>query len=104
MDRRQRRFLGRQQARTAGRQRPLSTAPVGQPTPAAPATLDAVIRDAVRLAEERQAGGQINEARQLYSGVLEIQPSHPDALLGLAKLARQIGQTEVAGTLLARAV
>jgi Tfp pilus assembly protein PilF len=68
------------------------------------AALDKVIQEALDLAKQRQASGQLDEARSLYAGVLELRPDQPDALLGLAQIAIQVGQSEIALAVLARAI
>src|SRR5688572_24969495 len=103
MDRRQRRLLGRQQS---GTQRGLVLASAPGERTAAPtaATRDAIIGDALKLARQRRTDGQLDEAWQIFQGILEIQPAHPDALLGLAQVAQQTGNLEIACSLLERSV
>jgi Tfp pilus assembly protein PilF len=103
MDRQQRRLLERKQARSPQRAISLGRA-ASKPAAPSPAALGAIIQEALGLAQQRLGDGQLDEARQLYEGVLEIKPNQPDALLGLAGIAVRIGQPEAARTILTRGI
>ena len=103
MDRQQRRLLERKQARSPQRSISMGQA-ASKPVAPSSAALGAIIQEALGLAQQRLGDGQLDEARQLYEGVLEIKPNQPDALLGLAGMAVRIGQPEAARTVLARGI
>jgi putative thioredoxin len=54
----------------------------------------------VSSAEEAERDGRLDEAERLYRGVLEVDPKHPGAMLGLGRLAAMRGDVEEARRLL----
>jgi protein O-GlcNAc transferase len=59
---------------------------------------------AIRRALEYHRSGQLGPAEAIYRQVLEREPDHPDALNLLGLLAHQVGKSEAAIQLIARAI
>lgn len=54
------------------------------------------IEDALKEAEEMMAAGNAAEAEQIFADILEIEPTHPKGLAGLARLAIAAGDLAAA--------
>ncbi|HEY9010062.1 MAG TPA: co-chaperone YbbN [Devosia sp.] len=71
----------------------IAAAGPGQPRAGTP---EAEIKAAVDAAKEAQAAGDLNRAAQIYGMVLQHQPEHVEALLGMAKIFLEVGDIEQA--------
>ena len=64
----------------------------------APSAADRAVGEAERLIASGDAGG----AESAYRGILEVTPDHPTAVVGLARLLAERGETDEAESLLKR--
>src|SRR5690606_10612708 len=71
----------------------IAGAPAPQP---AEGSMEAQITEAVAAAEEAVAAGDLGRAAQIFGMVLQHQPDHAAALVGLAKVYLAAGETEQA--------
>ncbi|HEY0919613.1 tetratricopeptide repeat protein [Devosia sp.] len=71
----------------------IASAPAGAP-PAG--SLEAQIKEALDAAAEAFAAGDFGRAAQIYEAVLQHQPDHGGALVGLARTYLKTGQTDAA--------
>ena len=62
------------------------------------------IPQAMQLAEQHQASGNLQEAEQLLRQILQVQPEHAPALHLLGVIAHQAGNIELATQLIAQAI
>ena len=75
----------------------ISGAPAGQP---APGSIEEEIKNAVEAAQEALKVGDLNQAAQLFGMVLQHQPDHPGAIVGMAKVFLAAGDSEQAQAVL----
>jgi putative thioredoxin len=75
----------------------IAAAPAGQPKAG---SAEAQIADAVAAAAEAQAAGDLAQAAQIYGMVLQHQPDHAAALIGLAGVYFAAGEPEQAQAML----
>ena len=75
----------------------IAGAPAPQP---AAGSLDAQIGEALAAAEEAVEAGDLGRAAQIFGMVLQHQPDHAAALIGLARVYMAAGETEQARTTL----
>lgn len=61
-------------------------------------------QEALRLAIRHHQAGQLQQAEAIYRHILQLQPSHPDALHLLGVVAHQVGQHETAVELIGKAI
>lgn len=61
-------------------------------------------QEALRLAIRHHQAGQLQQAEAIYRQILQLQPSHPDALHLLGVVAHQVGQHETAVELIGKAI
>jgi putative thioredoxin len=71
----------------------IAAAPVPQP---AEGSMEAQITEAITAAEEALGSGDLGRAAQIFGMVLQHQPEHGVALIGLAKVYMAAGETEQA--------
>jgi tetratricopeptide (TPR) repeat protein/SAM-dependent methyltransferase len=62
------------------------------------------ISEAMETAQAHHDAGQLRQAEAIYRQVLQVSPSHPDALHLLGMIAYQVGSNEIAVELLNKAV
>ncbi|HVS57134.1 MAG TPA: tetratricopeptide repeat protein, partial [Casimicrobiaceae bacterium] len=62
------------------------------------------ISAAMETAQAYHDAGQLRQAEAIYRQVLQVSPSHPDALHLLGMIAYQVGSNEIAVELLNKAV
>ena len=73
----------------------------GAPEPAAAeGSIEAQIAEAIAAAEEALAAGDLGRAAQIFGMVLQHEPEHAVALIGLSKVYLAAGETEQAQTTL----
>ena len=75
----------------------ISGAPAGQP---APGSIEEEIKNAVEAAQEALKVGDLNQAAQIFGMVLQHQPDHPGAIVGMAKVFLAAGDSEQAQAVL----
>ena len=71
----------------------ISGAPAAEPEAG---SIEAEIKSAIAAAEEAFAAGDLGRAAQIYGAVLQHQPDHAGALIGIAKTYLAAGETEPA--------
>ena len=71
----------------------ISGAPAAEPEAG---SIEAEIKSAIAAAEEAFAAGDLGRAAQIYGAVLQHQPDHAEALIGIAKTYLAAGETEPA--------
>lgn len=75
----------------------IAAAPPGQP---AQGSLEAQVAEAIAAADQAVKAGDLGQAAQIYGMVLQHQPDHTAALLGLAKTYLAAGEPEQAQAML----
>jgi putative thioredoxin len=75
----------------------IAAAPAGQP---AAGTIEDEIKNAVEAASEALKVGDLNQAAQIFGMVLQHQPDHAAAIVGMAKVFLAAGDTEQAQAVL----
>jgi len=71
----------------------IAAAPAGQP---AAGSLEEEIKQALEAGAEALTMGDLNQAAQLYGMILQQQPDHAEALIGIAKVFLKAGQPDQA--------
>lgn len=71
----------------------IAAAPAGAPEPD---SLQSQIKDALEIARQAEAAGELGQAAQIYGQILQHVPDNADALIGLATLYLDAGETEQA--------
>lgn len=71
----------------------IASAPAGA---AEAGSMDAEIRNAIAAAAEAFAAGDLGRAAQIYGAVLQHQPDHAEALIGIARTYLKAGEIEPA--------
>ena len=74
----------------------IASAPPGPPTAG---SIEDEIKSALAAAREAVTAGDLNSAAQIFGMVLQHQPDHAEALLGMARLYLSAGQPEQAQTI-----
>jgi len=75
----------------------IAAAPAGQP---AQGSIEEEIKNALAAATEAFTAGDLNRAAQIFGMVLQHQPEHVEALLGMTKVFLEVGDTEQAAATL----
>jgi putative thioredoxin len=75
----------------------IAGAPAGRP---AAGSVEEQIRDALAAAKNALAGNDLNAAAQIYGMVLQAQPEHADAIIGMARVYLKAGEPEQAQAVL----
>ncbi len=65
-------------------------------------TQQMTLDQALKMAQQLHAQGNLREAENIYRQILQYEPDHPDALHGLGAVALQAGANEDALRLMAR--
>jgi putative thioredoxin len=73
--------------------RVIAAAPAGAP---AADSLEGQIAEALKAAQEAGAAGELGQAAQIYGMILQHVPDHAEALIGLAGIYMEAGETEQA--------
>jgi putative thioredoxin len=73
--------------------RVIAAAPAGVP---AADSLEGQIAEALKAAQEAGAAGELGQAAQIYGMILQHVPDHAEALIGLAGIYMEAGETEQA--------
>ena len=71
----------------------IAGAPAGQPQAD---SLEAQIADAIEIARQAEAAGELGQAAQIYGQILQHVPDHAEALIGLAGVYMAAGETDQA--------
>jgi putative thioredoxin len=75
----------------------IAGAPAGAPQAD---SLEAQIADAIEIARQAEAAGELGQAAQIYGQILQHMPDHAGALIGLAAVYMTAGEVEQATTTL----